>query len=69
MTISRRRLLRWLPAFCAMIMFLTAFVNEETGERVSPYWVAAGAAFWLADYLITALRVMPALRARRGLLP
>jgi hypothetical protein len=64
-TISRRRLLRWLPAVIALILLYTDAVSEETGERIDPYWLAAIASFWLADYLMVALRVAPVLRARR----
>lgn len=63
-TVSRRRLLRWLPAVLAAIMLYADASDADTGERVDPYWLAAFAAFWLADYLIVALRVAPALRAR-----
>jgi len=63
-TISRRRLLRWLPALLAVLFLLTDAVSEETGERVDPYWLTAMASYWLADYLVVALRVAPVLRAR-----
>jgi hypothetical protein len=66
-TMSRRRLLRWLPAVFALLFFYTDAVSEETGERIDPYWLAAVASFWLADYLMVALRVAPVLRARRVL--
>ena len=32
--------------------------KRESGKRVSPYGLAVAATFWLADYLIVALRVM-----------
>lgn len=63
--ISRRRLLRWLPAVFALLFFSTDAVSEDTGERIDPYWLAAFTSFWLADYLMVALRVAPILRARR----
>ena len=65
-TVSPRRLLRWLPAVIATLMLFTDASSEETGERVDPYWLAAFASFWLADYLMVALRVAPVLRARRA---
>lgn len=65
-TISTRRLLRWLPAMLAALCLFTGAVSEDTGERIDPYWLAAIASFWLADYLIVALRVAPVLRARRA---
>lgn len=65
-TISRRRLLRWSPAVLALLLLYTGAVSEETGERIDPYWLAAFASFWLADYLMVALRVAPVLRARRA---
>lgn len=64
-TISRRRLLRWLPAVLAVLFFFTDAVSEESGERIDPYWLTAAASLWLADYLMVALRVAPVLRARR----
>ena len=67
--ISRRRLLRWLPAILALVFLATDAVSEDTGERVDPYWLAAVASFWLADYLMVALRVAPVLRARRAPTP
>jgi len=63
-TISRRRLLRWLPAALALVFLYTGGVSEETGERVDPNWLAAFASFWLADYLMVTLRVAPILRFR-----
>jgi hypothetical protein len=68
-TISRRRLLRWLPAVLASLLLFTGAVSEDTGERVNPYWLVAFASYWLADYLMVALRVAPILSARRKLLP
>lgn len=65
-TVSRRRLLRWLPAVLALLLLSTNAVSEDSGERVDPYWLAALASFWLADYLMVALRVAPVLRARRA---
>lgn len=64
-TISRRRLLRWLPGTLALILFYTGGVSEDTGERVDPYWLVAFASVWLGDYLMVALRIAPVLRARR----
>ena len=64
-TVSRRRLLRWLPALIAMIFMYTDVVSEETGERIDPYWLTLAAGFWLIDYLIVAFQVAPELRARR----
>jgi hypothetical protein len=63
-TVSRRRLLRWLPAVLALILLFTDASDADSGERIDPYWLAAFATFWLADYLIVALRIAPLLRAR-----
>ena len=64
-TVSRRRLLRWLPAVLALIFLFTDAVSEDTGGHVDRYWLAAVTSFWLADYLMVALRVAPVLRERR----
>jgi hypothetical protein len=64
-TVSRRRLLRWLPALIAMIFLYTDAVSEDTGERIDPYWLTLAASVWLIDYLIVAFQVAPELRARR----
>lgn len=64
-TVSRRRLLRWLPALLALIFMYTDAVSEDTGERIDPYWLTLAASFWLIDYLIVAFQVAPELRARR----
>jgi hypothetical protein len=64
-TVSRRRLLRWLPALIGLIFLYTDAVSEDSGERVDPYWLTLAASFWLIDYLIVAFQVAPELRARR----
>jgi len=64
-TVSRRRLLHWLPALFALIFMYTDAVSEETGDRIDPYWLTLAASFWLIDYLIVAFQVAPELRARR----
>lgn len=64
-TVSTRRMLRWLPAVIAMLMLWTGAVEEESGERVDPYWLAAFASYWLADYLAVAWLVAPVMIARR----
>jgi len=64
-TVSRRRLLRWLPALIALLFMYTDAVSEDTGERIDPYWLTLAASFWLIDYLIVAFQVAPELRARR----
>lgn len=63
-TISRRRLLRWLPAVLAMTLLWVGAEGEDSGKRVDPYAMAALASFWLADYLIVMQRIAPILRAR-----
>jgi hypothetical protein len=63
-TVSRPRLLRWLPAVLALILLFTDASDGDTGERIDSYMLAAFAGFWLADYLIVALRITPLLRAR-----
>lgn len=64
-TVSTRRLMRWLPAALAMLMVWAGAVNEESGERVDPYWLAAAACYWLGDYLAVAWFVSPIMIARR----
>lgn len=64
-TVSTRRMLRWLPAALAMLMLWTGAVQEDSGERVDPYWLAAFASYWLADYLAVAWLVAPVMIARR----
>lgn len=64
-TMSTRRLLRWLPAVLAMLMLWTGAVEEESGERIDPYWLAAAACYWLGDYLAVAWLVSPVMIARR----
>lgn len=63
--VSPRRLLRWLPAALAALMFWTGAISEDTGERVDPYWLASFASFWIADYLAVAWLVSPVLIERR----
>lgn len=66
---TRALLLRLLPAACVMTAFWTGMVSEDSGERVDPHWLSVAAAFWLGELLVTALELMPVLRARRGLPP
>lgn len=68
-TVSRRRLLRWLPAIGFCIALWTNAHSEDSGRRVDPLWLAAFASYWLGEYLLVALHVAPLLRARRGLPP
>lgn len=68
-TVARRALLRLLPALLACVYFWTRATSEDTGEHVDPFWLSAFASFWLAEFLVVALRVTPVLRARRGLAP
>lgn len=55
------RLLRWLPILFLMLLVGPGFESESTGERVDPNWLAALAAYWLADCLIVAGHVAPLL--------
>jgi hypothetical protein len=68
-TVSTRRLLRWLPAILAMLMLWAGAVEENSGERVDPYWLTAFACWWLADYLAVAWLVSPVMIARRKIRP
>lgn len=62
--IPRARLLNWLPILFLMLLVGPGFESESTGERVDPNWLAALAAYWLADCLIVTGYVAPVLAAR-----
>lgn len=62
--VAPRRLWSWLPFVLAVILVLTGMVSEDTGERVDPYLVTAGAAYWLMEHLIVILQVAPLLKER-----
>lgn len=64
--LSPRRFLRWLPWLMAGIWFWTGAVSEDTGERVDSRWLFVAASYWFADFLIVALQVVPALKARHA---
>ena len=59
-----RRMLWLLPVLLAFIVFWTGAVSEDTGDRVDPFWLAAGAAYGLSDFRIVARQVIPRLHAR-----
>lgn len=65
-TVSQRRLLRWLPGALLLLMFLTDATDEDSGERIDPYLLATLASFWLGDFLVVLLRVVPAMRGRQA---
>lgn len=65
----KRRMLTLLPWLIACVFLWVGAESEDTGNRVDPYWLTAVASFWFADYLIVALRVVPALRARQEASP
>lgn len=62
--VSGRRLKSWLPFVLAAVALLVRMESEETGERVSPYWLTLAASYWLADYLVVAFQLAPAFTAR-----
>lgn len=62
--VAPRRLWSWLPFVLAIVLLLTRMVSEESGERVDPCWVMAGAAYWLAEYLIVTVQIAPILKER-----
>lgn len=62
--VAARRLLSWLPFVILLVVVWAGAESDATGERVDPYWLAACAAYWLADYLIVAGWVAPTLAER-----
>jgi hypothetical protein len=68
-TVARRALLRWLPAIGLCLLMWTGMVSEDSGEPPDPRWLSAFASYWVAEFMLVALRVTPILRARRGLTP
>lgn len=60
----RGRMLLNFPWVLLMVVFLTHFVSEDTGDRVDPYWLAVGASYWLTDYLIVLGMIAPELARR-----
>lgn len=62
--VSPSRLIRWLPFFFLLLLFGPGAESEASGERIDPNWLAALAAYWLADCLIVTGYVAPELSAR-----
>lgn len=62
--VSPSRLLNWLPFFFLLLLVGPGAESEASGERIDPNWLAAFAAYWLADCLIVTGYVAPALSAR-----
>jgi hypothetical protein len=66
-TVPQKALLRqWLLAMVPILMMWSG-ATDEGGDRTDPAWIAAFATYWLGDWLYVALRVVPIMRARRGL--
>lgn len=53
-----------LPWLLAGIVLFTGAESEDTGARIDPTLLALLAAYWIGDYLIVAIQIAPALRAR-----
>lgn len=62
--VAPSRLLDWLPVLFIMLFAGPGFESEATGERVDPNWLAALAAYWLADWLIVTGYVSPLVAER-----